>query len=139
VFHGVRQRGGGLGSVLGGIAKYAFPLLRWLLPHAKHAALRTVSDVVGGRHSVKSALKENGIGFLKNVGSDIIGSAAGVSRQSGNGIRPKGKRTYTKKVNKKGRKKAQRPQKKSTRGTKRKASPTHKKNSSKRSKLDIFL
>jgi len=105
VFHGVRQMGGGLGSALGGIAKYALPLLKWLIPHAKQAAIRTITDVVGGGRTVKSALKENGIGFLKNVGSDIIGSSTGISNKTGKGIQSKGKRTYTRsKTVKKGQK-----------------------------------
>ena len=62
--------------------------MKYILPHAKTAAIRTFSDVATNRQSIKEALKSNGIGFLKNVGSDIIKS--GASSQSGKGIISRG-------------------------------------------------
>lgn len=123
VFHGVRQRGGGLGSVLGGISKYALPLImKYVLPHAKEAGLRTISDVVKGS-SVKSALKKNGVGFLKNVGGELIRSTLNSSKtQRGKGVRVTSKKRKTKEKAKKGKK--------------RKANP--KKVPAKRSRKDIF-
>jgi hypothetical protein len=88
VFHGVRQRGGGLGSVLGGIARYALPLLmKYVFPHARDAAIRTVSDVTTNGASLKSSLKKNGIGFIKNVGVSILKNT--IASQSGQGIKRK--------------------------------------------------
>jgi len=85
VFHGVRQRGGGIGSVLGGIAKYALPLIaKYVLPHAKSAVADTFSDLTKNGLSVKQALKSNGLQFLKNVGSGVVSSV--LSKQSGNGL-----------------------------------------------------
>ena len=72
VFHGVRQRGGGLGSVLGGIAKYAIPLIqRYIMPHAKSATLSTFADIASGGE-IKQALKRNGLKFLNDVGNKFI-------------------------------------------------------------------
>ena len=85
VFHGVRQRGGGIGSVLGGIAKYALPLIaKYILPHAKSAVASTVSDIAQNGLTVKQALKSNGLKFLKKVGSGVVNSV--LNNQSGSGI-----------------------------------------------------
>lgn len=85
VYHGVRQRGGGIGSVLGGIAKYALPLLmKYVFPHARNAALSTISDVAVNKESIKNSLKKNGIGFLKNVGAEVLNSVS--NSQSGSGV-----------------------------------------------------
>ena len=85
VFHGVRQRGGGIGSVLGGIAKYALPLIaKFVLPHAKSAVANTVSDIAQNGLSLKQALKTNGVKFLKDVGSGVANSV--LNNQSGSGI-----------------------------------------------------
>ena len=136
VFHGVRQRGRGLGSVLGGFAKYALPLLmKWVLPHAKQAALKTVSDIAGGRHSVKSALKHNSIGFLKDVGENIIHSVVTKTKQTGKGVK---KRTYTRTKSTNKPKKARVARKPVVNKRKRKATPKRKPTASKRSRLDIF-
>lgn len=86
VFHGVSQRGRGLGAVFGTIAKYAIPIIsRYILPHAKSAAINTISDVVSNRKSLKNSLKSNSIGFLKNVESDILSNT--FSNQAGQGIK----------------------------------------------------
>jgi hypothetical protein len=84
VYHGSRQRGGGIGSVLGGIAKYAFPLvMKYIFPHVKRAASSVISDVVNNRSSVKQSLKKGGQQFLKDF-------AESVGKQSGEGILPRG-------------------------------------------------
>jgi|GEM_PF-5556485 len=94
VFHGVRQRGGGLGSVLGSIAKYAIPLVKqYIIPHAKNAILSTVADVTLGRHSLKESLKNNSVGFLKNVGNGVVNKLN--SEQSGRGLIRKRKQSST--------------------------------------------
>lgn len=104
VFHGVRQRGGGIGSVLGGIAKYALPLfMKYVFPHARDAAISTISDVAVNKESVKSSLKKNGIGFLKKVGTEILNTTN--NTQSGKGInrkraKPKSKAKAVKKATK---------------------------------------
>ncbi len=86
VFHGVKQRGNGLGSVLGGLARYAIPqIMRYIVSHAKQAKYNTVSDIALRGQGFKQALKSNGIGFLKNGGDDLINSSNS-QPQSGKGI-----------------------------------------------------
>ena len=80
VFTGYRQKGGGLGSILGFLGRYAIPLLKkYVLPHAKTAVFKTISDVGNGQ-SVKEAIKSNATAMLKNVGQSIT------SPQSGAGL-----------------------------------------------------
>ena len=132
VFHGVRQRGGGIGSILGGIAKYALPLLmKYVFPHAKEAALRTLSDVAVGGQSVKGALKKNSVGFLKNVGGDVLSSAT-AKLQTGKGIRKVTKSTTSCKP------KTVKKKKNTQTATKRKLPTTKKGVVAKRTRLDIF-
>ena len=77
VFTGYRQKGGGLGSILGFIGKYAIPLLtKYVLPHARTALINTVSDVSNGQ-PIKNALKTHGVGMLKNVGKAILNEQTG--------------------------------------------------------------
>jgi hypothetical protein len=79
VFVGIKQRGGGIGSVIGGLAKYAIPLFRkYILPHAKEAAIRTISDVASGETTFKKAAKARGFNFLKRVGSELTQSGQGI-------------------------------------------------------------
>ena len=136
VFHGVRQRGGGLGSVIGSIAKYAIPLIqRYILPHAKSAALSTLADVTSGGQSIKQALKRNGVGFLRNVGGDILSTAKN-SNQTGRGLnrgvsRKRRVSTVIKKSTPRKRIKKKSPNKKRTK-------PAKKKQKKARSRLDIF-
>ena len=119
MFHGARQRGGGIGSILGGIAKYALPLvLRYVYPSAKKAATSLVSDIVQKRSNFKDSFKASGKELLQGIGKSIL------NEQSGQGI--------------------------VSRGTKRKSSVAvasvtkkpklsrRKKNSTRRSRLDIF-
>lgn len=137
VFHGLRQRGGGLGSVLGGFAKYALPLLvKYIMPHAKEAVLKSVGEIAGGSHSVKSSLKRNGIGFLKNVGEGLLDSLTTSSKQIGKGIR---KRTYTQANLSKKTKKTTAKKKKTAKKITKKVTPKKKKKTTtKRSRFDIF-
>jgi len=129
VFHGVHQRGGGLGSVLEGIAKYALPLLmKYVFPHARDAASK-IADVKLGGQTVKRALKKNGIGFLKNVGVNILSSAK-EELQTGKGIRRATKKATT------SRKKTVK-QKPTGKTIKRKL-PSKKGTVTKRTRLDIF-
>jgi hypothetical protein len=132
VFHGVRQRGGGLGSVLGSIAKYAIPLIqRYIIPHAKTAAFSTFTDLASGSHSIKQALKKNSLGFLKNVGQDIA-KTANSSGQTGSGLSRKRKRGKSQTTGKK-RKTTKKPRK--IPKTKKRKSKAKKQA---RSRLDIF-
>jgi hypothetical protein len=80
VFTGYRQKGGGLGSILGFIGKYAIPLInKYVLPHAKTALVNTVSDLGSGK-TLKQSLKSNSVKLLQNVGNEIV------KRQIGNGL-----------------------------------------------------
>jgi hypothetical protein len=81
VFHGVRQRGGGIGSILGSIGKYALPLvLKYIYPSARKAATSLVSDIVQKRSNFKDSLKASGKELLQGIGSSIL------KEQSGEGI-----------------------------------------------------
>jgi len=142
VFHGVKQRGGGLGSVLGSIAKYAFPLIqRYILPHAKSAALSTLADISTGGHTVKQALRKNGVGFLKNVGGQLLNST---DNQTGHGLTRQTNKRKSKSYSVKKRivkKKSKQTRKGKKRQKKSKTSFTRKplkKNKSPRSRLDVF-
>jgi len=80
VFNGYRQKGGGLGAILGMIGKYAIPLFKkYVLPHAADALRNTASDISSGA-SVKDAFKNNALSLAKNVGKEVI------KRQSGGGM-----------------------------------------------------
>lgn len=84
VFNGYRQKGGGLGGILGYIGRYALPLLnKYILPHAKNALINTISDVTSGV-PLKSSIKSNATSLLNNVGNHIAGRQAG-----GNMVRTK--------------------------------------------------
>lgn len=81
-----RQRGGGLGSILGTIARRLIPIARnilwpaakkYVLPHAATAAKQVASDVLSGRN-VKESIKDHGKQALKGIGEQII-------NQSGSG------------------------------------------------------
>lgn len=86
-----RQRGAGLGSVLGAIARTLIPIARnilwpaakkYVLPHATEAARQVAGDVLSGRN-VKESLKEHGKGALKGIGKQIISqSGKGRGRRS---------------------------------------------------------
>jgi hypothetical protein len=78
VFHGSRQRGAGIGSIFGGIAKYALPLLmKYIVPHAKTAATSVISDLVNKRAPLKESLRTSGTTFLKNVGKSVLDTQEG--------------------------------------------------------------
>lgn len=71
VFVGSRQKGGGLGSILGLIGRYVIPLLqKYVFPHAKNAIVNTVSDLAQGK-PLSQTLKNQTLGMLKNVGTSL--------------------------------------------------------------------
>lgn len=81
-----RQRGAGLGSILGSLARHLIPLAKnilwpatkkYVLPHAASAAKQVASDVLSGRN-VKESIKDHGKQALKGIGEQII-------NQSGSG------------------------------------------------------
>lgn len=86
-----RQRGAGLGSVLGAIARTLIPIARnilwpaakkYVLPHATEAARQVAGDVLSGRN-VKESFKEHGKGALKGIGAQILSqSGKGRSKRS---------------------------------------------------------
>lgn len=90
VFHGSRQRGGGLGSVFGVLAKYALPILKYIAPFASRAGASVLEDVALKRSSIKDSLKTHGKSFLKSIGSSLI------KKQFGGGIKRKIRKKKTK-------------------------------------------
>ena len=73
IYSGTRQRGGGIGGILGFFSKYALPLIsKYIIPHAKEAVFRTASDVAKNKSSFKEALKTNTQNLAKNIGKDIF-------------------------------------------------------------------
>jgi hypothetical protein len=64
-----RQRGSGIGGILGTIARTVMPFLaKYVFPSAKTFVRKTAGDIFSGRN-VKETLKEHGIDALKDVGS----------------------------------------------------------------------
>jgi len=85
VFKGYRQRGGGLGGILGFFARHALSVIsKYLLPHAKSTALSIASDVMKNK-ALKTTLKKNGLELLQKVGKDLLAN----SEQKGSGIKRK--------------------------------------------------
>lgn len=81
-----RQRGAGLGSILGSIARRLIPIAKnilwpaakkYVLPHAAKAAKQVAGDIISGRN-VKESIKDHGKEALKGIGEQII-------NQSGSG------------------------------------------------------
>lgn len=86
VFSGIRQKGGGLGAVMGFLGRYAIPILsKYVLPHAKEAILNTFSDISHNPSDVKDTIKANGKRFLTNVGKELSNNIL----QKGKGIKRK--------------------------------------------------
>lgn len=132
IYH--RQRGAGLSNIL---TRYSIPIAsKYLFPHAKAAAINTYRDIIAGG-GVKRAVRNNAIGFLQNVGHDVLEGfkqkGSGIScakRKRVVSVMSKGSKINHKKATrKKSVKKKQKPQ-------------TKKRKSSKKSKLlskrDIF-
>jgi hypothetical protein len=89
VFSGFRQKGGGLGSILGLIGRYGIPLLqKYILPHAASAAMSTISDLTQGK-PLKETLKSNTVGLLRNVARGLR------SPQRGSGLNKRISKTIT--------------------------------------------
>ncbi|OXA53736.1 hypothetical protein Fcan01_11171 [Folsomia candida] len=83
VYAGTRQRGGGLGGVLGALVKYGIPIAKkYILPHAKDAFLRTVADITSDRSSAKESVKNNSKRLIKDIGSSIVSKLV----QDGSGL-----------------------------------------------------
>lgn len=83
-----RQRGSGLGGVLGAIARRLIPIARnilwpaakkYVLPHASLAAKQLAGDVLSGRN-VKESIKHRGQDALKGIG-DAITTQSGSGRK----------------------------------------------------------
>ncbi|OXA37466.1 hypothetical protein Fcan01_27759 [Folsomia candida] len=83
-FRGVRrQRGGGFGSILFNLGKYAIPIFeKYVLPHAKDAVKNIMNDVRQGV-PIKSAVKSNARKALKEVGKTLIKNTL---QQGGRGL-----------------------------------------------------
>jgi len=135
VFHGVHQRGGGIGDILGGIAKYALPLIaKYILPHATSTIASTLSDVSHNGFTVKQALKKNSLNLVRNVAGSVADSV-----QKGKCIskrRNKSKRVVQKVKRKKPSKIKRKKTSKVRKGLKKPKKNRKKQN---RSKLDIFF
>lgn len=86
VFVGYRQKGAGLGNILGFIRRYAIPLIsKYVLPHAESSLRGVANDIVSGK-PISDALKTNALTMVKNVGKSVL------KNQSGGRLRPsKGK------------------------------------------------
>ena len=88
VFSGIRQRGGGLGGVLGFVGRYAIPLLsKYVIPHVRKALIGTAVDLITN-NPIKKTVKQNIRSLAKNVGSDIVQN---IGVQKGKGITRKNK------------------------------------------------
>jgi hypothetical protein len=73
VFHGVYdQRGHGLGSFLGSLAKKAMPLLKMVGKRALGTGLQIAQDVIKGRN-IKQSIQHRGKDAVKRAGSDVLG------------------------------------------------------------------
>ena len=97
-----RQRGGGLGSILGAIARKLIPFSKqvlwpaakkYILPHAQTAAIDFAGDVMEGRN-IRESFKEHGKKAIK-------ASVEQFKDQSGSGSQRKRKRSQTLKKKKK--------------------------------------
>jgi len=67
-----RQKGAGLGGILGSIGRRLLPLARrFLLPSAKKAAKNIALDILSGKN-VKESLKDRSKTAIKEVGHQII-------------------------------------------------------------------
>jgi hypothetical protein len=73
VFHGVYdQRGHGLGSFLGSLAKKAMPLLKMVGKRALGTGLQIAQDVIKGRN-IKQSIQHRAKDAAKRAGSDVLG------------------------------------------------------------------
>jgi len=86
VFSGIRQKGGGLGSVLGFLGRYAIPIIsKYILPHAKTALLDTIDEIGRNPSEMQQTLKANGKKFVTNVSKEFVTNVL----QKGKGIKRK--------------------------------------------------
>lgn len=85
-----RQRGSGLGGILGTLARKLIPIAKnilwpaakkYVLPHAASAARHVAGDVFSGRN-IKESVKEHGSHALKGIGEGIL-TQSGSGRKRG--------------------------------------------------------
>jgi|SRR5271154_7137705 len=78
-FNGISQKGGGF---LGALSSYAVPLFkRYIVPHAKQAALSLVNDVVSNRSSLQEAIKRHGYNLAQNIKNDLLCNQKGSGKR----------------------------------------------------------
>lgn len=141
-----RQKGGGVGGVLGTMKRYSIPIIKkYVIPHFREAVFNTVKDVALHGSSVKGAVKNNTKKFFGGIGNDIysniVQSGKGISRKR---ISKSQKRStkVTKSTNKKSSGKKPTVKKKKVIRKKspvKKSKLSFKKNKTKpKSKIDIF-
>ena len=66
-----RQKGGGLGGILGSIARRILPLAqKYIFPHAKSAIKNISSDILQGKN-VKETLKTHAKAAIKDAGKSF--------------------------------------------------------------------
>lgn len=69
-----RQRGGGIGGIIGTMSQYVIPVAKnYVLPEVKNAAIRTVGDVIQGT-PIPAALITNTKNLIQNVARNIAQS-----------------------------------------------------------------
>lgn len=72
VYHGYRQRGGGVGSLFRLFSQYVVPLIqKYILPHATNALVSSAAEVVGGA-PIKSVVKKNSQVLLNNIADGVL-------------------------------------------------------------------
>lgn len=82
--HLKHSRGGGLFSVLGGLAKKAVPfIMKNIAPVATEFGKNVVADVLSGREGVKSAVKKRAVESLKRTGRAMLNSPPPRKRVAG--------------------------------------------------------
>lgn len=83
-----RQRGAGLGSIFGSLARRLIPFAKnfllpaaqkYILPHATEAAKSIADDIFSGKN-VKQSLKEHGKTAIKGIGNQLL-SQSGSGRK----------------------------------------------------------
>ena len=108
--HYNKQRGGGIGGVIGSVSHYVIPIFKsYVMPEVKNAAVKTLEDVLQGT-SIPNALLANTKSLIENVVKNIIQPNA----QQGGSISRKAKRTSYKPLETTTKRKLKKPKKKKT-------------------------
>jgi len=69
----IYQRGAGILSILGGIARKAIPfIVRNVLPPALNMGSRVLDDVSSGKKKIRESLREHGLAALSDVGNRVM-------------------------------------------------------------------